>query len=121
MVPLSLPLSDPPGLPEALEPPLSPDSDGGAPGCTALDVSEVVVDDFTTVELVASTRVVDVVLPVALVVLVVEFLRVVAVVDDDVERVEPVPAALTTTTPFMPSATWSLQWYGYVPWALNVR
>ena len=104
MVPLSLPLSDPPDLPEALEPPLSPDSDGGAPGCTALDVSEVVVDDFTTVELVASTRVVDVVLLVARAVVVVEFLAAVVVVEEDVARVELVPAAVTTTTPVMPSA-----------------
>ena len=106
---MSLPPPDPLALPAALEPPSSPPSDGGAPGCTALDVSAVVVVDLTSVELVASTRVVEVVLLVARVVLVVEFLAVMVVVEEDVERVELVPAALTTTTPVIPSAACSLQ------------
>ena len=41
--------------------------------------------------------------------LVVEFLAVMVVVEEDVEWVELVPAALTTTTPVIPSAACSLQ------------
>src|SRR5581483_5938611 len=70
--PRSLPPESPERLPAAeFE---SPDSDGGAPGTRALEVSDVVVDDRTTVELVASGLVVVVVLLVA---------RVVVVLDDD--------------------------------------
>src|SRR4051794_10463232 len=107
MVPVSLPPSDPFDPPAALLAPASPPSDGGAPGSRAFDPSAVVVVDFTTVELVASTRVVDVVLTLARVELVVALLDVVVVVEEEAERVELVGAGLTTTTPVMP--VWSLQ------------
>jgi hypothetical protein len=97
---LSLPLPDF-DFPAALEP-SSPDNGGGTPGSTASDVSEVVVVDFTNVELVANTRVVDVVLLVTLTVVVVGRAVVDVVDDEDDELAVLVDDAVTTTTPVIP-------------------
>jgi hypothetical protein len=79
-----------------------------------VDVSDVVVVDFTTVELVASCRVVDVVLLVvgfAVVAVVVVGFTVVAVVllEDADAAVVLLDAAVTMTTPVMPWLRWILQ------------
>jgi hypothetical protein len=108
-VPESLPLFDPPDFPAALAFVSSPEKGGGAPGCSALDGSDVVVVDFTTVELVASTRVVDVVLLVAALVVVVVDALTVAVVEDAGAVVLVVAVAVTTTTPVIPELRWILQ------------
>jgi hypothetical protein len=108
-VPLSLPLPEEPPLLEALDAPSSPDSGGGAPGVRALDVSEVVVEDLTTVELVDSARVVVVVLLVTLTVVVVVALDVAFVLDDDPEVPVLEEAAVTSMTPAMPCDLWILQ------------
>jgi hypothetical protein len=89
--------------------PFSPENGGASPGSSTLDVSDVVVDDLTTVELVASARVVDVVLLVARVVVVVDA-RLVVVVEATVVVV--VATAVTTTTPVIPLPRWILQMYG---------
>ena len=82
-------------------------------------MSEVVVDDRTTVELVASGRVVVVLLLVVrAVVEVLEGLSVDVVV---ARVVAVVVAAVTTTTPVIPWDWGLLQWYGYVPGAVKVR
>jgi hypothetical protein len=109
-VPESLPLFDPPDFPEALAFVSSPEKGGGAPGCSALDGSDVVVVDLTTVELVASTRVVDVVLLVAALVVVVVDALTVAVVEETSVVVVVAATGETTTTPVMPCPTWILQW-----------
>jgi hypothetical protein len=102
-VPESPPSSEPPDGPAALE--FVSSKDGASPGNRTLVVSAVVVVDFTSVELVASCRVVAVVLLVledfAVEDVVVALGNVELVVSPPVELV--VPAALTTTTPTMPS------------------
>jgi hypothetical protein len=92
-----------PVCPAAFEPVSSPPTGGGSPGSSALEGSEVVVVDLITVELVASTRVVDVVLLVAALVVVVVDALAVAVVDEPgaVVLLEP-DAGVTTTTPVIP-------------------
>ena len=104
----SLPSFEPPAFPAALEFESPPDKGGGSPGNSTPAVSDVVVD-LSTVELVASARVVAVVLLVGLAVVVVEALTVVLV---EVVGVLVVVAAETTTTPAIPCPLWILQWYG---------
>lgn len=106
-VPESPPSSEPPDPPAALA--FVSSKDGASPGRSTLVVSAVVVVDFTSVELVASCRVVAVVL------LVLEDFAVVDVVAlANVELVVApaaelaVAVALTTTTPTMPSWPWIL-------------
>jgi hypothetical protein len=106
---VSLPLFGPPGFPAALGFPLSAKG-GGAPGWRRVpDVSDVVVDDRTTVKLVDSCRVVDVVLLLVVftVVVVVDVLTA-AVVDGPAVMV--LVADATTTTPVIPCEAWILQW-----------
>ena len=105
-MPVSAPLCLPPDVPLAFEP-VPSEKGGGAPGNRALDVSDVVVDERNTVELVASCRVVAVV-ELVLVALVVVDVFTVAVVDDG--AVVVVVAATTTTTPVIPWEAWILQW-----------
>ena len=106
-MPVSAPLCVPPDLPLAFGP-VPSEKGGGTPGNRALDVSDVVVDERSTVELVASCRVVVVELVLVALAVVVDVFTV-AVVDDGAGVVVLV-AATTTTTPVIPCEAWILQW-----------
>jgi hypothetical protein len=108
-VPVSLPPSESPDEPAALDPPSSPGKAGASPGNSTLVVSAVVVVDLTSVELVANSRMVVLVLLVlafAVEDVVVARASVEVVVDADVDVVT---FAETTTTPVMPWLRWTLQ------------
>jgi hypothetical protein len=97
----------------ALELEPSPEKGGGSPGRSTLELGSVVavVVELMSVELVASGRLVDVVLLAARVVVVVDS-RVVVVDDDAAAVVLVEPGAATTTTPVIPELRWILQKYG---------
>ena len=104
----SLPSFEPPDEPAALFP-SSLENGGGAPGWRALDVSDVLVDDRRTVELVASCRVV-------VVVLLLVALLVLDVVEDGlveglvvVELPAPTEMTMTPAIPTPPGPPWILQ------------
>jgi hypothetical protein len=109
-VAVSPPSSAPSAPPVALELEPSPGKGSGSPGRSTLELGSVVlvVVELMSVELVASGRVVEVVLLVARVVVVVDN-RVVELDDDVGALVMAEPVAATTTTPVIPWLRWILQ------------